>query len=143
MKTLFYILVLAFTLTSCDKSEIEDLNISLPNVKNIEWRRYDPMQVCTLAFINDTIFMFTRTNYTDYKISNQGYYMYKEFGQYFFKSDSIIFKYNVTFDGKVYIPKKLILTERYSFKANSDSLVLYIHNHAAQIYYSQKKHVSY
>jgi hypothetical protein len=146
MKTFFYILALVFTLTSCSKSEIEDLDqlkINLPNVKNIEWKRYDPKQLCTLEFMNDTIFMFTRTNYTDVNISNPGYYMYKEFGQYYLKYDSVILKYNVTFDGKVYIPKKQFPTERYSLKVNSDSLVLYLHDHATQIYYSQKKHGSY
>ena len=134
MKTLFYTLVLVFTLTSCCKSEIEDLKsakISLPDIKNIEWRRYDAMQVCTISFINDSIFRFTRANYTKINTLSSQY-----FGQYKLTTDSLVLTYNLN-----NIAKPIIY--RYSYKANSDSICLYFNAYLVQKYYSKKQHTTY
>jgi hypothetical protein len=145
MKTLFYTLIILLSV-SCSKSETEDIYAARLNnfdIKGIEWKRYDALQLCKLKLIDDTLFLFSRVDYSNIGTPNEAYFTAKQSGRYVIKNDSLILHYDKFDQCDTHIRKRDLAIERYLYMANSDSLNFLNNKTIIQTYYSKNKHGAY
>lgn len=142
--------MVVFLASACKKDEI-DSPLSIQEIKSIEWRGYDGVQLTLLKFINDTVLSFKYFDIKDLIINPNPTQVNKiQYVSYRFKSDSLIFKYDLKAKNSSmpidatdqYYHINSNIYSGFKYIANKDSLMI-ITGKAINKYYSQKQYNTY